>query len=114
MQKQLTVRIDQASWPTSPNSFSHPFPPQFSGINAISFDFRLALLHLGIITVPIDAPEASLSAYWAHIRYLTAPEPSMPLLALSPPWCGIDPHRVSGNTVSINDEDFYAEFGLVP
>jgi hypothetical protein len=94
MQKQIDVRIERASWPLPPDPFSHPVPPGFVGLPpAISFNFRLALLHLGIITTPIDSPEASLSAYWAHIRYLTAPEPSMQSLALSLPWSRIDPHQ---------------------
>lgn len=94
MQKQINLRIERATWPLPPDPFSHPIPTEFIGLGpAISVDFRLALLHLGIITIPIDAPEASLSAYWAHIRYLTAPEPSMQPLALSRSWCRIDPHQ---------------------
>jgi len=94
VQKQISVRIERASWPLPPDPFSHFIPPGFIGLPpAISLDFRLALLHLGIMTIPIDAPEASLSAYWAHIRYLTAPEPSMQRLALSRSWCRIDPHQ---------------------
>ena len=89
MQKTLAVTIDYDSWPTTSPSFPSAF---HRGDRECDFNIPALLLKLGHLTTPPRSAGASLSEYWAWVRYLCAisNEPDLRLVA---DFYELDPHQ---------------------
>lgn len=91
MDRMLNVFVDGKTWPKPP---SVPlFPPTFrSGLNSYEVNIPAILLAIGYLTTPSHGSGASLSEYWAWVRYLHAVSDD-PDLRLSKAFFDLDAHQ---------------------
>ena len=89
MEKSVTVTIDASTWPKG----GPPFPRRFHRGNR-EFDFNIPamLLALGYLTTPPQSSGASLSEYWAWVRYFCAISDESDL-RLTNDFSELDPHQ---------------------
>ena len=89
MQKTLTVTVDYDTWPTNPSNFPRAF---HHGDDECHFNIPALLLTLGFLTTPPQSAGASLSEYWAWVRYFCAIS-NEPDLRLAGEFYELDPHQ---------------------
>lgn len=89
MQKTLAVTVDRNTWPTNPSNFPHTF---HHGDQEYNFNIPALLLALGFLTTPPRSAGASLSEYWAWVRYFCALS-NDPGLRLAGEFYELDPHQ---------------------
>jgi hypothetical protein len=71
LQREPSIVIDKTTWPRSPGL--PVFPNTFqAGYSPATIDIPAMLLQIGYLTTPSSARGASLSEFWAWIRYLAA------------------------------------------
>ena len=89
MEKSLTVTVDASTWPNG----GPPFPRAFHrGSREFDFNIPAMLLALGYLTTPPQSSGASLSEYWAWVRYFCAISDE-PDLRLTNEFSELDPHQ---------------------
>ena len=89
MEKSLTVTVDASTWPKG----GPPFPRRFhQGSREFDFNIPAMLLALGYLTTPPQSAGASLSEYWAWVRYFCAISDE-PDLRLTNEFSELDPHQ---------------------
>ena len=89
MEKRLTVTVDASTWP----KVGPPFPHSFHrGSREFSINIPAMLLALGYLTTPPQSSGASLSEYWAWVRYFCAIS-GEPDLRLTNEFSELDPHQ---------------------
>ena len=89
MQKQLTVTVDESTWPNGGPPFPHSF---HQGSREFDFNIPALLLTLGYLTTPPQSSGASLSEFWAWVRYFCAISDE-PDLRLTNEFSELDPHQ---------------------
>ena len=89
MKKTLTVTIDHNTWPTNSTNFPRTF---HNGDLECDFNIPALLLALGFLTTPPRSAGASLSEYWAWVRYFCAIS-NEPDLRLANEFYELDPHQ---------------------
>ena len=89
MEKSLTVTIDASTWPKGGPSFPRAF---HRGSHEVNFNIPAMLLALGYLTTPPQSSGASLSEYWAWVRYFCAISDE-PDLRLTNEFSELDPHQ---------------------
>ena len=89
MEKQLTVTVDESTWPKGGPPFPHSF---HGGSREVDFNIPAMLLTLGYLTTPALSSGASLSEYWAWVRYFCAIS-DRPDLRLTNEFSELDPHQ---------------------
>lgn len=71
MDRSINVFIDKNTWPRPPNL--PLFPTSFShGLHSYDVNIPATLLAIGYLTTPSHGSGASLSEFWAWVRYLHA------------------------------------------
>ena len=89
MEKRLTVTVDASTW----SKGGPPFPHRFHrGTREFDFNIPAMLLELGYLTTPPQSSGASLSEYWAWVRYFCAIS-NEPDLRLTNEFAELDPHQ---------------------
>ena len=89
MQKTLTVTVDDSTWSANAPNFPRTF---HSGDRQCDFNIPALLLALGFLTTPPRSAGASLSEYWAWVRYFCAIS-NEPDLRLAREFFQLDPHQ---------------------
>ena len=89
MEKSLTVTVDASTWPKGGPRFPRRF---HRGSRELDFSIPAMLLALGYLTTPPQSSGASLSEYWAWVRYFCAISDE-PDLRLTNEFSELDPHQ---------------------
>ena len=89
MEKRLTITVDASTWPRGGPPFPHSF---HRGSCEVDFNIPALLLTLGYLTTPPQSSGASLSEYWAWVRYFCAIS-DRPDLRLTNDFSELDPHQ---------------------
>ena len=89
MERSLTVTVDYSSWPDDTPVFPRSF---HRGNRDCDFNIPALLLALGYLTTPPRSSGASLSEYWAWVRYFCAIS-NEPDLRLTSEFSELDPHQ---------------------
>lgn len=92
MRRSIDVEVDQNTWPAKGAGLP-PFPAAFShGVTPYDLDVLSALLVIGQLTTPPIASGATLSEFWAWVRYATAIA-STSDLRITKPFADLDSHQ---------------------
>ena len=89
MERSLTVTIDASTWPRGGPRFPRAF---HRGSRQCDINIPAMLLLLGYLTTPPQSSGASLSEYWAWVRYFCAISDE-PDLRLTNEFSELDPHQ---------------------
>ena len=89
MERSLTVTIDASTWPKGGPRFPRAF---HRGARQCDINIPAMLLALGYLTTPPQSSGASLSEYWAWVRYFCAISDE-PDLRLTNEFSELDPHQ---------------------
>ena len=89
MIRNLTVEIDQNSWPQNGPPFPATFP---AGLSVSQVNVASMLLLIGQLTTPTYAGGMSLSEFWAYVRYFYAIADTNDL-RLTPAFSALDSHQ---------------------
>jgi hypothetical protein len=92
MQKTIEVEVDKNTWPLK-GAGSPPFPSSFvHGVGSHRLDVLSALLVIGQLTTPPMGSGATLSEFWAWVRYANAIADTTDL-RITKPFADLDMHQ---------------------